>query len=140
MVEAALNAEHLGEVSEKGTVELSLGGAPRLAMSWAISMLPMAERVGKRLKRWKIKPILARRVRVRSASVEGGEVDAIDEDGAGGGPGEAAEDVEEGGFAGAGGADDSDELAGSDGEVDLAKGGDFELCRSDRSCRDRGRG
>ena len=38
-------------------------------MSWAISMLPMAESVGRRLKRWKMKPILARRILVRSASV-----------------------------------------------------------------------
>ena len=35
--------------------------------------------------------------------------------------------MEEGGFAGAGGADDGDELAGVDGEVDVAKGGDFEF-------------
>ena len=37
-------------------------------MSWAISMLPMAERVGRRLKRWKMKPMRARRILVRSAS------------------------------------------------------------------------
>ena len=58
---------------------------------------------------------------------EFGEVGAVDEDGAGGGVGEAAEDVEEGGFSGAGGADDGDELAGFDGEVDVAKGGDLEF-------------
>ena len=58
---------------------------------------------------------------------EFGEVDAVDEDGAGGGAGEAAEDVEERGFAGAGGADDGDELAGGDGEVDVAEGGDLEF-------------
>ena len=58
---------------------------------------------------------------------EFGEVGAVDEDRAGGGVGEAAEDVEEGGFSGAGGADDGDELAGGDGEVDVAEGGDLEF-------------
>jgi len=58
---------------------------------------------------------------------EAGELDAADGDGAGGGGGEAAEDVEEGGFAGAGRADDGDELAGLDGEVDVAESGDLEL-------------
>ena len=37
-------------------------------MSWAISMLPMADMVGRRLKRWKTKPMRARRILVRSAS------------------------------------------------------------------------
>src|SRR5216683_8355498 len=58
---------------------------------------------------------------------EFGEVGAVDQDRAGGGVGEAAEDVEEGGFSGARGADDGDELAGSDGEVDAAEGGDLEF-------------
>src|SRR5216683_2101093 len=58
---------------------------------------------------------------------EFGEVGSVDEDRTGGGVGEAAEDVEEGGFSGAGGADDGYELAGSDGEVDLAEGGDLEF-------------
>src|SRR5258706_291247 len=48
---------------------------------------------------------------------EFGEVGAVDEDRAGGGVGEAAEDVEKGGFSGAGRAYDGDELAGGDGEV-----------------------
>ena len=55
--------------ARRGRSSSRLVEAPRLAISWAISMLPIAERVGKRLKRWKMKPILARRVRVRSASV-----------------------------------------------------------------------
>jgi hypothetical protein len=44
--------------------------------------------------------------------------------------GETAEDVEKGGFSGAGGADDGDELAWSDGEVDVAEGGDLEFAGS----------
>ena len=43
-----------------------------------------------------------------------GEVASIDGDAAGGGRGEAAEDVEEGRLAGAGGADDGEELAAGD--------------------------
>jgi hypothetical protein len=58
---------------------------------------------------------------------EGGEVNAVDEDGASGGSGESAEDIEECGFAGTGGADNSDELAGCNGKVDLAKSGYLEL-------------
>jgi hypothetical protein len=58
---------------------------------------------------------------------EAGEVLALNDERAGCGGGEAAEDVEEGGFAGAGGADDGDELAGVDGEVDVAQGFDLEF-------------
>ena len=58
---------------------------------------------------------------------EFGKVNAVDEDRAGGSAGKTAEDVEEGGLAGAGGADDGDELAGRDGEADLAECGDFEF-------------
>ena len=95
-------------------------------MSWAISMLPMAESVGRRLKRWKTKPILARRIRVRSASESlAKSMPSIRP--SRGGVGEAAENVEEGRFSGAGGADDGDELARSDGEVDVAEGGDLEF-------------
>ena len=41
--------------------------------------------------------------------------------------GESAEYIEEGGLARAGGADDGDKLAGLDGEVDAAEGGNLEL-------------
>ncbi len=127
VIEAAADAEQAGEVVEEGVVERLLGGAPRLAMSWAISMLPMAERVGRRLKRWKTKPMRARRILVRSASESVAKSVPSMVTRAGGGGGEAAEDVEEGGFAGAGGADDGDELAGFDGEADVAEGGDFKF-------------
>lgn len=58
---------------------------------------------------------------------EFGEVGAVDQDRAGGSAGETTEDVEEGGFTGPGGTYDGDELAGGDGEVDVAEGGDFEF-------------
>jgi hypothetical protein len=61
---------------------------------------------------------------------EFGEVGAADKDRAGGRVGETAEDVEQGGFSGAGGADDGDELAWSDGEVDVAEGGNLEFAGS----------
>ena len=56
-----------------------------------------------------------------------GKVDAVDQDRAAGGVGETAEDVEEGGLARAGWADDGDELAWLDSEVNFAEGGDFEF-------------
>jgi len=58
---------------------------------------------------------------------EFGEVGSVDEDRAGGGSGKTAEDVEEGGLAGARGTDDGDELAGGDGEVDIAEGRDLQF-------------
>ena len=75
-------------------------------------MSPMAERVGSRLKRWKTKPIL-RAAHLGALGIgEAGEVDAVDQHGAAGGLGEAAEDVKKRRFAGARGSDDGDELAG----------------------------
>src|SRR5438034_4937542 len=38
-------------------------------MNWAMAMLPLAVKVGRRLKRWKTKPILWRRSLVRAASL-----------------------------------------------------------------------
>src|SRR5207302_10590761 len=58
---------------------------------------------------------------------EFGEIGAVDQDRAGGGVGEAAENVEQRGLSGAGGADDGDELAGGDGKVDAAQGGNLEV-------------
>lgn len=58
---------------------------------------------------------------------EGEEVGVVDEGGAGGGDVEAGEDVEEGGFAGAGGADDGEDFAATDGEVESAEGDDFKV-------------
>lgn len=55
---------------------------------------------------------------------EGGEVGAVEEDPAGGGAVEAAEEVEEGGFAGTGGADKCDTFAAADGEVEITEDGD----------------
>ena len=58
---------------------------------------------------------------------EPGEVDAVDQNRATGGVGETAEDVEEGGLARTGWADDGDEFAWLDSEVNFAEGGDFEF-------------
>ena len=68
---------------------------------------------------------------------EPGELGAFDRNGAGGGLGEAAEDVEEGGFAGAGRSDDGDELAGHPRKDRRCGGRGQRACRSDRSCRGR---
>jgi hypothetical protein len=62
--------------------------------------------------------------------VEGGKVDAVDDDAAAGGAGEAAKEVEERGFARAGGTDDGHELAALDGKRDAAHGGDLDAPRS----------
>ena len=58
---------------------------------------------------------------------EGREVDAADENAAGTGAGEAAEQVEKGGFAAAGWSDDGDKLAGFDGKGRVAKSRNFEF-------------
>ena len=54
----------------------------------------------------------------------GGDVDVVDLERAGGGAVEAAEQVDEGGLAGAGGAGDGDPLAGDDGEGGVVEGAD----------------
>jgi hypothetical protein len=56
--------------------------------------------------------------------VEGGEIGVVDEDAAGGGPVEGADDVEEGALAGAGRSDDGGGLSLLDFEVDVAQDGD----------------
>ena len=55
----------------------------------------------------------------------GDGVEAEDLDGAGGGSEQAGEHLDGGGFAGAVGAEEAEELAGSDGEVDVLNGGEF---------------
>ena len=54
----------------------------------------------------------------------GGGVEAEDLDAAGGGSEEAGEHLDGGGFAGAVGAEEAEELAGRDGEVDVLNGGE----------------
>ena len=76
VVQAAVDAEQVGEVVEEGVVERLVR---RSAMSWASSMLAMAERVGSRLKRWKTKPIWARRSLGALGVGERGEVVALDQ-------------------------------------------------------------
>ena len=49
---------------------------------------------------------------------EGGDIDAVDDDGAGVGAVECADNLQQGGLAGSAGADDADHLATVDVEVD----------------------
>ena len=61
---------------------------------------------------------------VELGGAHGGDIDAVDPELSGGGAVEAAEEVDEGGFAGAGGAGDGDPLAGDDGEAGVVEGAD----------------
>ena len=56
--------------------------------------------------------------------IDGGEVAAADVDGAGGGTVESGQEIEEGGLAGAGAAEERDEFALADFEGDVVDGGD----------------
>ena len=85
------------------------------------------ESVGSRLKNWKMKPILSRRTRVSASSDKIAERLAVDADLPGGRAIEAADEIEERGFAGAGGADDRDHLAARDGQADRVEGDDVAL-------------
>ncbi len=73
---------------------------------------------------WKTKPILSARKRSSSPGGHAGDVDVVDFEFTAGGAVEAAEEVDEGGFAGAGGAGDGDPLAGDDGEGGGVEGAD----------------
>ncbi len=97
------------------------GGVPLPWTCRAISRFPRTVRVGKRLKRWKTKPILSRRMPVRSASSRHGDVDAVHEDAAAGGPRQPAQQVQQGGLAAARGPDDGDELAALHVQVHAAQ-------------------
>ena len=59
------------------------------------------------------------------ATVSAGEVFAEDVDAAGGGGEQAGEHLDGGGFACAVGAEEAEELAGSDGEIDVADCGEL---------------
>jgi hypothetical protein len=127
VVETALDAEHLGEVGEKGLVEIFLYG--RAELGDVVGDFNVAHRG----ERWQEVEALEDEADFGATHFgalgvgESGEVHAVDQDGAGGGAGEAAKDVEKGGLAGAGGADDGDELTGRDGEANFVEGGDFEF-------------
>ena len=64
----------------------------------------------------------AQRGGLRGAESRG--VDALDEDAAAGGLVDAADQVQQGGFAAAAGAGDGEEFAGIDAEADVVEGGD----------------
>jgi hypothetical protein len=127
VVKTALNAEHLGEVGEERLVQFFFLG--RSKMGDVVSDFYIAHG-GERRQEVEALEDKADLGATHFGSLgvgESGEVSAVDKYGAGGGAGKTAEDVEEGRFAGAGGADDGDELAGRDGEADVAEGGDFEF-------------
>ena len=74
-----------------------------------------------RLKPWKTKPIFWLRTRASSLRPSRGDVLAVEEVAAGGGAVQAAEQVHEGGLAGAGRAHHRHELPGLDAERDSAQ-------------------
>ena len=128
--EAALNAQHLCEVIEEGPVQGRFGGGAKGRNVVCNLDVPHGGEGGQEVETLKDKANLGAAHAGALGVGEFGEVGAIDEDRAGGGVGEAAKDVEECGFAGAGRADDSDELAWGDGEVDLAERGNFKFARA----------
>ena len=127
VVESALDAEHVGEVIQEGLVEFSPGGRAESGDVVGDFNVAHGREGGEKVEALEDEADLGAAHSGALGVGEFGEVCAVDEDRAGGGVGEAAEDVEEGGLSGAGGADNGDELAGSDGEVDVAKGGNLEF-------------
>ena len=127
MVEAPLNAKHLGKVVEKGLVQISLGGCSKRGDVMGDFDVVHRGEGGEKVKALKDEADLRPAHPGALGIGEFGKVSSINENRASRGAGETAKDVEEGGFAGAGGTYDGDELAGNDGKVDVAKGGDFEF-------------
>ena len=125
--EAAFDAEYLCEVVEEGAVEFSLGG--RAEIVDVVSDLDVAHcaESGQQVEALEDEADFGAAHLSALAVGELGEVDAVDQNRATGGVGETAEDVEEGGLAGARGTDDGDEFAWLDCEVNFAEGGDFEF-------------
>ena len=74
-----------------------------------------------------MKPILSRRKRVRSSSERLAIGAPVDADLAGAGPVQAADQIQQRGFARAGRAHDGEHLAARDLQVDALEGGDFAL-------------
>ena len=114
-------------MGEEGTVEFSFGGGTEVGDVVGDLDVAHCGEGGQEIETLEDEAYLGA-AGARSLCVgEGGEVDAVDKDGAGGSSSESAEDVEKCGFAGARRADDGDELTGSNGEVDLAKSRYLEL-------------
>src|SRR5271155_3157675 len=127
VIEAALDAEDVGEMVK----ELAVEGLRAVAaeVGDVVGDLDVAER-GERGQQVEALEDEADAGATHFGAVgvgELGEVGAFDGDGSGAGSGEAAENVEEGRLAGAGGSDDGDELARVHGEADVAEGLYFEL-------------
>src|SRR5438874_5629763 len=111
MIEAALDPEHVGEVVEEGLVEFSFGGGSEAGDVVGAFDVAHGGEGGEMVETLKDESDFGA-AHFRTFGVgEFGEVGAVDQDRAGGGIGEAAQDVEESGFSGAGGADDRDKLA-----------------------------
>ena len=85
-------------------------------------MLPLAVRVGSRLKRWKTEPGAL-------GVAHGSEFVTVDEDGTFGSLGHAADYVEQGRFAAAGGSHNCYGLAGLDFEIHATQSGNFHFAR-----------
>ena len=127
MVEAALDAEHFGEVVEERFVQFPFGGCAKGGDVVGDFDVAHGRERGQQIEALEDKADLGAAHFGALGVGEFGEVGAIDEDRAGGGVGETAQDVEEGGLSRTGGADDGDELAGGDGEVDVAEGGNLKF-------------
>ena len=123
MIQTAADTEEIGEVREERTVEWNFA-AGDLVRDFDVAH---GGEGWKEVKALKDKAYFGFAQARAGAVREWGEIDAVDGDGAGGGLGEAAEDVEEGGFARTGGADDGDELAGGDLEADAPEGRNLNL-------------
>ena len=96
VVETAFNTEELGEVSEERLVELFLCGCSQIGdVVGDLDVAHGGER-GEKIETLEDEADFGA-THFRALGVgEFGEVDAVDQDGAGGGAGETAEDVEEG--------------------------------------------
>jgi hypothetical protein len=127
VVETSIDTEHLGEVLQKGAVEFLLVRSAEVGDVMGYFNVAHGGERGQQVEALEDEADLGAAGLGAFCVGEGGEVDAVDQHRAAGGAGETAKDVEEGGFAGAGGTDDGDELAWCDGEVDLAEGGNFQL-------------
>ncbi len=121
------DTEEIGEVVKQGTVEHWLRGCSEVGDIVSDLDITHGGEGGKQVEPLKDEADLSAAHPGALGVGELGEVHAVDQDGARSGVGETTEDMEEGRFAGSGGAHNSDELPRHDGEADVAQCGDFEF-------------
>ncbi len=127
VIEATGDAEQIGEVVEQGAIESGLGRGAEVGDVVGDLDVAHGGEGGEQVETLEDEADFGATHLGTLGIGQPGEVDSIDEHRAGGGVGETAEDVKECGFTGARGAYDGDELAGHDGEADVAQCGDFEF-------------